>query len=120
MNRIRVIALNSAVNVAFPMSSQREVVSMPGLDWKCSSDLSSEGVPIKTSRASLNSETTVAQTVADPSGADFDSCCDVIRVGGDTMIGKTAETSMMIAMVRKPLLYEPLGLSNFTSSCGPK
>jgi hypothetical protein len=58
--------------------------------------------------------------MADPSGAEFDSYCDVIRVGGETMIGRTVERSMMIAMVYKPLVYDPLGLSNFTSSCGPK
>jgi hypothetical protein len=75
---------------------------------------------MKISRASLNLETTVAQTMADPSGAGVGSCCDVIRVGGETMIGRTVETSIMIAIVCRPFVYDPLGPSNFTSSCGPK
>jgi hypothetical protein len=54
--------------------------------------------------ARLNSERMSTQTIADPSVADFDACNDVIRVGGETMIGRTVETSMMIAMVCKPLV----------------
>jgi hypothetical protein len=42
--------------------------------------------------------------MADPFGAELDSCSGVIRFGGETMIGRTVETSMMIAMVCKPLL----------------
>ena len=75
---------------------------------------------MRTSRASVNFEATAGRTMADHSGANSDSCCDVIRVGGETMIGRTAETSMMIAIVCRPLVYDPLGLSSFTSSCGPK
>jgi hypothetical protein len=45
-----------------------------------------------------------AQIMADLSGAELDSRNDVIRVGGETMIGRTVETSMMNAMVCKPLV----------------
>ena len=47
-------------------------------------------------------------------------CVDGEILGGETMMGRIAEISMMMAIVCKPRVYDPVGPSNLMISCGPK
>jgi len=43
---------------------------------------------------------------------------DVFSLGGETMIGRSVDTSMMMAMVCRPRVLDPAAPSILTMSCG--